>query len=312
VSVAFDALDKIVNPVNLKTHSHEELVCRTPAEIEEFNRIVGEDLESRPECLRSWYMSCIREKQHQISSGGSKFGEFDVEDLLERVRSAESVTYFGGASLILLQRFLDSSVAGKIHCCIQAVRLTILQFIFCVDIADKSCSQAAIDSKQSLFRNQFNLHLCMNAAKAVLPNHASFASFKVVPSDASNLVQYCYHDLATSGASGLPDATLTRQILTYNIRKDNALAIAKGEALLSRTVTGKMPDLTAFLCGFYPRFPGLRFVGHEVVIDDDDGLTFRKSMDNSGIPVAVIDNMVTLGRKEISSILSDLSLKECK
>jgi len=160
----------------------------------------------------------------------------------------------------------------------------------------------------SLFKNQFNLLLCMDAAKAVLTKYASFASFKMVPSDASNLVEYYFHDLTTAiGAGDVSDPTLTKQILTFNIRQHDALTISKGIIGLGETQIGKMPDFTAFLCGFQSEFAGSRFEGYEVRIDDE-ALTFHKSEDGTGLPVAIIDTQVTLSKDEISSVLSKLSL----
>jgi len=120
VFVNGDALDRIINPVNLKTHSHEELVCRTPDEINKFNKIMKQDFKSRRQDLLAWYEDCRRWKM-QTARGTVQPFKFD--QLIERVKAAKTVKYFGGASLLLLQRFLDSGIAEKINCCIQAVRI---------------------------------------------------------------------------------------------------------------------------------------------------------------------------------------------
>jgi hypothetical protein len=77
------------------------------------------------------------------------------------------------------------------------------------------CAQGAIDPNKSLFRNQFNILLCLDEAKAVLRHHGSFASFKIIPSASSNNVQFNFYDLDLAGSElETPDSTLTKQMLT--------------------------------------------------------------------------------------------------
>jgi hypothetical protein len=159
----------------------------------------------------------------------------------------------------------------------------------------------------SLFRNQFNIFLCVDAANVVLRMHGSFASFKMVPSDASNNVEFNFSDLALAGPDGQPDPILTKQILTYNMREDDAMKVVTGEATLSKDAKGKMPDFAAFLCGFNKGFAGSRFEGYLVSVDAE-GPSFMKSIDGSGLPVAVIEENVVLSKDEIAAAVSNLDL----
>jgi hypothetical protein len=122
VYLNYDALDRIINPVNFQTHAHEELVCRTPAEVEAFNDIMKKEFSERPGALQAWYRKCCEVKKRAAQQTRHAVRPLNMDSLLARVKSAQTVKYFGGASLLMLERFYTAGVARKIDCSIQAVR----------------------------------------------------------------------------------------------------------------------------------------------------------------------------------------------
>jgi hypothetical protein len=66
-----------------------------------------------------------------------------------------------------------------------------------------------------------------------------------------------------------------------------------------------MPDFAAFLQGFVPRFSRWRLEGYAVDIDDE-GITFVRREDGSGLQVVVMDKKVMLCKDKMMAAVSNL------
>lgn len=116
-----ESLDRSQNPVNLNFHHQEELVGRSQEELQQFETIMSEPLEQRRESLRHWYRECIERIETNKESQGTSISPLDFESLCDAINKANSVKFFGGASVDILQRFIHKGVASKIKVHVQVV-----------------------------------------------------------------------------------------------------------------------------------------------------------------------------------------------
>ncbi|KAH8757870.1 hypothetical protein F5883DRAFT_682975 [Diaporthe sp. PMI_573] len=105
-------LDKLESPINLKTHYHDELVARPADELKEFRDIMEmptseeSQIEERRTSLRLWYKKAIERKEAEFG-GESPFEELSYDHLFSEIRNHDQATFFGGASLTVLQELLE-------------------------------------------------------------------------------------------------------------------------------------------------------------------------------------------------------------
>jgi hypothetical protein len=107
--------------VNLFFHRQEELVARSEKELLRYGNIMEEPLPQRLDSLREWYKSCTKTAEKEIGGAGNSVKQLALDSLCETIKSAESVLFLGGASLGILQRFIDKGVADKVKCHLQVV-----------------------------------------------------------------------------------------------------------------------------------------------------------------------------------------------
>ncbi|EGU73048.1 hypothetical protein FOXB_16443, partial [Fusarium oxysporum f. sp. conglutinans Fo5176] len=274
VLVDYETLEHIENPVNLHMHHHEELVNRTENELKEYYDILKKVLPfgRRADNLRGWYNKCISRLEHD-----KKFSDISVERLvldkvLNRIKTARSVCFFGGSSLRILQQFLDRGVANKIKCHMQVG--------FC-------------DMSANLFSNQFNIALNQQAAKIVLSRSAEFAEFTVVPSHTAQSIKYSALGLKKFGGH-----CIEKRILGFNCHEE-PVNIVTDQVSLEQQYPDKaypMPDLTSFLCALVPGHMGSKPGYIEVDEQEGDTLLFKKS--SKGILVIRISQEHLVSRLE--------------
>ena len=80
-----------------------------------------EPLPQRLASLREWYKTCTKTAEKEIGGVGNSVKQLELDSLCETIKSAESVLFLGGASLGILQRFIDKGVADKVKCHLQIV-----------------------------------------------------------------------------------------------------------------------------------------------------------------------------------------------
>jgi hypothetical protein len=107
--------------VNLFFHRQEELVARSEKELLRYGNIMEEPLPQRLDSLREWYKTCTKTAEKEIGGVGNSVKQLELDSLCETIKSAESVLFLGGASLGILQRFIDKGVADKVKCHLQIV-----------------------------------------------------------------------------------------------------------------------------------------------------------------------------------------------
>ncbi|KAI0868313.1 hypothetical protein GGS24DRAFT_482790 [Hypoxylon argillaceum] len=251
-----DTLDDIEMPMNLNLHYHEELLARSQQELGEYNSIMQRPYPQRIQPIRDWYDKCIQSLQHSVIDKDHTVSNLNLSSLCEKVKAAKSVKFFGGASLGLLQRLIHEDAVSNIECCLQV---------------------GAFDLSKSLFRNQFNIALNLDAAKLVLSKTQAFASFVIVPTETAKRVKYALSSLTHE------DPTLSKRCLGFNCRVD-PMEIATGEVTVNDLADESypMPDLTAFFCTFQRGFVGATLARARLV-DNDGQLVLRH--DKSGILV---------------------------
>lgn len=110
-----ECLLELQSPINLHMHHHEELVARTRKELEAYQSIMTFPLDKRRRKLRLWYQDAIERKLKQHAEDPIRF--LDIDILRETIRRHDDVTFFGGASLSVLQRLLerDEGIGQKIR-----------------------------------------------------------------------------------------------------------------------------------------------------------------------------------------------------
>jgi hypothetical protein len=115
------SLDHAQNPVNLFAHHHEELVDRTKEELEDFERIMAMPWPERSRQLKSWYLGCMAPLEVEARQNGSAVKNLDIDSLCNAIKAANSVKYFGGSSISLLQRLMKKKAVSNMQCILQAV-----------------------------------------------------------------------------------------------------------------------------------------------------------------------------------------------
>ncbi|KAF5707528.1 hypothetical protein FMUND_11044 [Fusarium mundagurra] len=283
VLVDYDTLKHIENPVNLHMHHHEELVNRTEGELKEYYDILKKELPPghRTDDLRGWYHKCIRNLEPSVKVSGVSVGRLDLDIVLNRIKNAGSVHFFGGSSLRILQQFLDRGVASKIKCHLQV----------------GSCDMSA-----NHFSNQFNVALNQQAAKNVLSRSAEFAEFTIVPSHTAQSIKYSALALKKYGGH-----CIEKRILGFNCH-DDPIKIVTNQVSLEQNYPDKtysMPDLTSFLCALVPDQTGSK-LGY-IEVDEQEGgtLLFKKS--DKGIRMLDLDGVQEFYEKKMDDIFKSLS-----
>ncbi|KFG84829.1 hypothetical protein MANI_029817 [Metarhizium anisopliae] len=275
-----ESLDDIENPVNLNFHYKEELAARSVQELMSYQDIMNEPFAQRVESLRGWYRRCIERAETRPENHGSSVRPLDFNSLCDAIQTAGSVRFFGGASLTILQRFIQRGVASNVRCHLQV---------------------GSYDPSANLFPNQFNISLNPKAARFVFNHFTEFSDFAVVPSQAAQSTKYSLAGLKHEGGR-----CLERRVLGFNCHED-PLKIAEKQVTIEKDYPNQactMPDLTAFLCALIPNFNGST-LGYAQVDDDDGALIFRR--ESSGIPMYDIMDNRTLRETEVVAILSSLA-----
>lgn len=99
-------------PINLKLHSHDELIFRTAGELENYKGIVGGpgDIEKKATALRSWYQEAIERKLKNDFQGQQPWEDLkEYGTLFDKMDQYDRVVVFGGCSLTLLDALLKST-----------------------------------------------------------------------------------------------------------------------------------------------------------------------------------------------------------
>ncbi|KAH8742488.1 hypothetical protein F5883DRAFT_68264 [Diaporthe sp. PMI_573] len=162
-------------------------------------------------------------------------------------------------------------------------------------------SKGTFDLERNICSNQFNVALNIGAARFVLSKHKEFERFVVVPSDSTLKVKYPLEALSGSNQH------LAKRFLAFNCRVDIMKLRADGT---TNDIAGKraaVPDLTAFLCAFSPRFPGVT-LGRASLVDENGRLTLKRSdSGDNGILVCDVQAHEFEG-DEIQNIISGVSM----
>jgi hypothetical protein len=119
IFVDCDALDNLESPVNLHIHHHDELVARTETELADYQDIMNGPPSERARRFRSWYQQALKTKLKEYKDA---IHDLDVDKLCQTLKAAEKVTFFGGASLGLLERLIRKGAGRNMDCYLQAVR----------------------------------------------------------------------------------------------------------------------------------------------------------------------------------------------
>ncbi|KAJ4309293.1 hypothetical protein N0V84_011584 [Fusarium piperis] len=284
VLMDLDGFDDLHNPVNLYFHRQEELVARNEEELLRYENIMEkekeeESLPERVESLRGWYKTCIKTAEEEVGGNGNSVEKLVLDSLCETIKSAESVLFLGGASLGILQRFIDKGVADRVNCHLQI---------------------GTCDLALNLFPNQFNIALNPTAAEFVLENFTAFSDFVVVPSHSAQNVQYSLVGLKKEGGP-----TMERRCLGFNCGEE-PLKMARDEVSLDKNYPDRkapMSDLTAFLYALKPGFGNAK--KGFVQVDNQKGtLIFRRS--DSGIKMYDLEAPIKFEADEVVNLLNSL------
>ncbi|KAM0425388.1 hypothetical protein ACHAPT_009445 [Fusarium lateritium] len=279
VFVDLDDFDHVHNPVNLFFHRQEELVARSEQELLRYEAIMEEPLPQRAQSLREWYKACTKNAEEQVGNSGNSVKQLVLDSLCETIKSAESVLFLGGASVGILQRFINKGVADKVKCHLQI---------------------GTCDLALNLFPNQFNIALNPTAAEFVFKRFADFADFVVVPSHSAQNVQYSLVGLKREGGP-----TMERRCLGFNCGEE-PLKMARSQVSLDQDYpdkTAPMSDLTAFLYALKPGF-GNATLGFVQVENQKGTLIFRRS--DSGIKMYDLDGRTVYKENEVVDLLNSL------
>ncbi|RSL82765.1 hypothetical protein CDV31_016905 [Fusarium ambrosium] len=214
-------LQRIKNPVNLNAHHRDEIFGRNHSELESFEKATAMEGEDKKKAFQDYYRESIERKVNELKDSAVTVELLDRKKLYERIGAADSVRWFGGCSLTLLQDVHKAGLAPKLNCCVQAV----------------SAGLSNID-----------------AADYVFKRHAEFADFLVVPTHSAQAIKYSVSDLVALGGDDLE-----QRILGFNLHKD-PMEITRQFMALKTKANGKltkkpdhhdkrikMPDLSALL-----------------------------------------------------------------
>ncbi|KAL2682352.1 hypothetical protein Neosp_006802 [[Neocosmospora] mangrovei] len=279
VLIDLDGFDEVENPVNLYFHRQEELVARSEKELLRYENIIEEPVPKRLESLREWYKTCTKTAEEQIGGIGNSVTQLKLDSLCETIKSAESVLFLGGASLGILERFIEKGVADKVKCHLQI---------------------GTCDLALNLFPNQFNIALNPKAATFVFEHFSDFADFVVVPSHSAQNAQYSLVGLKKEGGP-----TMERRCLGFNCGEE-PLKMARDQVSLDNNYpdkTAPMSDLTAFLYALKPGFGDAK-QGYVQVENQKGTLIFRRS--DSGIKMYDLEAPIKFGADEVVELLDSL------
>ncbi|KAF5008133.1 hypothetical protein FDECE_5569 [Fusarium decemcellulare] len=279
ILIDLDDIDELENPVNLNCHRQEELVARSEDELLRYQNIMNEPYPQRVDKIREWYGGCINTAEKAIGTRGNSVKPLVLDSLCETIKSAESVQFLGGASLGILQRFIQKGVADKVKCHLQV---------------------GTCDLALNLFPNQFNIALNPPAAQYTFDHFDEFANFVVVPSHSAQNVQYSIAGLKKEGG-----AIMGERCLGFNCGEE-PLKIARHQVTIENDYPDKvcpMSDLTAFLYALKPGFGKAR-QKHVRVENEKGTLLFRPS--SSGISMYDLEGKIVLGENEVVDLLESL------
>ncbi|KAJ3469769.1 hypothetical protein MRS44_003834 [Fusarium solani] len=279
VFIDLDGFEEVHNPVNLFFHRQEELIARSEEELIRYGNIMEEPLPQRLDSLREWYKTCTETAKKKIGGVGNSVKQLELDSLCETIKSAESVLFLGGASLGILQRFIDKGVADKVKCHLQI---------------------GTCDMALNLFPNQFNIALNPTAAEFVFQHFSDFADFVVVPSHSAQNAQYSLVGLKKEGGP-----TMERRCLGFN-RGEEPLKMARDQVSLDKNYPDRkapMSDLTAFLYALKPGFGDAK-LGYVQVENQKGTLIFRRS--DSGIKMYDLEAPIKFEADEVVALLNSL------
>lgn len=175
-------LDELESPINLKTHYHDELVARPAEELNEFRAIMelptsdDSQIEDRRTRLRQWYSKAIARKEEEFG-GQSPFKDLDYDHLFSEIRNHDQTTFFGGASLTVLQELLkkEPSLGKKVQYFQQG---------------------GTFNSKLNILGNPYNFALNTKAAKYVFEHKEKLGKFTLIPTDTTKKLEWTVEGLA--------------------------------------------------------------------------------------------------------------------
>ncbi|KAH8756065.1 hypothetical protein F5883DRAFT_686220, partial [Diaporthe sp. PMI_573] len=175
-------LDKLESPINLKTHYHDELVARSANELNEFRGIMEMPTNEEPQVedrrtrLRQWYSKAIERKLDEFG-GQSPFKDLDYDHLFNEIRNHNRTTFFGGASLTILQELLEKEpeLGKKIRYFQQG---------------------GTFNSKLNILGNPYNFALNTKAAEYVFENRDKLGKFTLIPTDTTKKLEWTVQGLA--------------------------------------------------------------------------------------------------------------------
>ncbi|KAK7703878.1 hypothetical protein SLS64_008823 [Diaporthe eres] len=175
-------LDKLGSPINLKTHYHDELVARPAEELKEFRDIMelptseGSQIEDRRTRLRQWYTKALARKVDEFG-GKSPLSELDYDHLFSEIRKHDKTTFFGGASLTVLQELLEKepSLGQKVQYFQQG---------------------GTFNSKLNILGNPYNFALNTKAAEFVFQHQDKLGKFTLIPTDTTKKLEWTVEGLA--------------------------------------------------------------------------------------------------------------------
>ncbi|KAJ3454231.1 hypothetical protein MRS44_018125 [Fusarium solani] len=279
VFIDLDGFEEVHNPVNLFFHRQEELVARSEKDLLRYGNIMNEPLPQRLDSLREWYKTCTKTAEKEIGGVGNSVRQLELDSLCETIKSAESVLFLGGASLGILQRFINKGVADKVKCHLQI---------------------GTCDLALNLFPNQFNIALNPKAAEFVFEHFRDFADFVVVPSHSAQNAQYSLVGLKKEGGP-----TMERRCLGFNCGEE-PLKMARNQVSLDKNYADRkapMSDLTAFLYALKPGFGDAK-QGYVQVENQKGTLIFRRS--DSGIKMYDLEAPIKFEADEVVALLDSL------
>ncbi|KUI55608.1 hypothetical protein VP1G_02893 [Cytospora mali] len=275
-------LEDLEDPINLKTHYHEELVARTAKELDEFREIMElstkdqNKVENRRNQLREWYSKAIDRKKRELGNE-CILEDLKYEHLIDEIRNHDKTIAFGGASLTALQNILsrdhDKSLGKKIHYYQQG---------------------GTFDSKLNILGNPYNFALNTKAAEYVFRHYDRLASFKLIPTDTTKKIEWTIQGLAQiSPAVGVRSLAFHGRYDPWDMiaEEEKKTPMEKTEdfmALRSKWVSDSkystpeskgykavMADLTAFLAAFTEAFKEYKTKGDGVVKQDSISVTME-------------------------------------
>lgn len=175
-------LDKLESPINLKTHYHDELVARAAEELKEFRAIMelptseGSQVEARRTRLRQWYSKALDRKIEEFG-GQSPIKDLDYDHLFSEIRKHDKTTFFGGASLTVLQELIERepSLVKKVHYFQQG---------------------GTFNSKLNILGNPYNFALNTKAAEYVFDHRDKLGRFTLIPTDTTKKLEWTVQGLA--------------------------------------------------------------------------------------------------------------------